>query len=129
LEDCLFYLSELEHTERLAKAKDADDISSHERPPLEQIRNTSLSINLDLLNSKQSLLTDGRFPMFSEICFAEATSEKLPALAMFTRITHGKNTQSGKVSQLLVPDIFGELGRDGVNLLESGRVCDGDFCW
>jgi hypothetical protein len=46
------YLSKFEHTKRLAEAKDTDDISSHERPPLEQIRNTSLSINLDLLNSK-----------------------------------------------------------------------------
>lgn len=48
--------------------------------------------------------------MLSEICFAKATSKKLSALAMFTRITHGKDAQSGEVRQLLVPYVFGESG-------------------
>jgi hypothetical protein len=35
--------------------------------------------------------------MLSEICFAKATSKKLSTLAMFARVTHGKNAQSGEV--------------------------------
>lgn len=123
------YLAKFEHTKRLAEAKDTDDISSHERPPLEQICNAGLGVDFDLLHRKQSLLTDGGLPMFSKICLAEATSEKLPALAMFTRDPHGKNTQSRKVCQLLIPYILGKSGRDGVDLLEGSGICNSDFCW
>lgn len=125
----MIYLAKFEHAKGLSEAKDTDDISSHERPPLEQICNASLGINLDLLNSKQSLLTDSGFPMLSEICLTEATSKKLSALAMLARVTHGEDAQSGKVCQLLIPYVLGELGRDGVDLLESGGVCDSNFCW
>lgn len=129
MDKCLTYLAKFEHTKRFAEAKDTDDISSHERPPLEQICNASLGIYFNFLHRKQSLLTDGWLPMFSQICLTETTSKKLPAQTMFTRDTHGKDAQSGKVGQLFIPYVLGELGGNSVDLFEGSGVCDGDLCW
>lgn len=61
------YLSSLEQTKRLSKSKSGNDISSHERPPFEDISDISLGILLDLLNSKLAFSLDSALPVLTEI--------------------------------------------------------------
>lgn len=65
--------------------------------------------------------------MLPQIRLAETSSEQPSPLRVLSRLAHGKDAQSRKVGQLLVPDVLGEFGRDGVDLLEAFRVGNGDF--
>ena len=120
-------MAELKHAERFTKPKTADNIRSHECPPLEQIRRPILGIPLNLLNSQPRLGLDNLLPMLSQIRLTEPPGEELAALRMLLRITHGKHAQPGEIGQLLVPDVLFELGRHGVDLAEALGIRDGDF--
>jgi len=112
-------MAKLKHAEGFTKAKTADNVSSHESPPFENISRTFLGLLLNVLDGELTLLLDGRFPVLTEVRFAESAGEESSTCGVFLWITHGKDTQTRKVSQLLIPDTLGELCRNGVDLLEA----------
>jgi hypothetical protein len=78
------YRAEFEETKALAESEAADNVGSHQRPPLEHIDDTIIAGTIvgDLINSKLNLLTNNVLKVLSDICFGEALCKQATTQAV-----------------------------------------------
>ena len=81
---CYAYCAEFEKTKALSESKAADNISAHQRPPLEDVDNAVVvgTVIGNLVNGKLNLLADNVLKVLSDICLGEPLCKQTATKAM-----------------------------------------------
>lgn len=76
--DWYTYCAELEKTKALSKSKAANDVSSHQRPPLEDVNNAIVvgTVICDLVDGELDLFAHDILKVLSDVRLREALCKK-----------------------------------------------------